>query len=292
MTSKHGLSTAVKIVSSLAADVTWTLQWLKICGTEPWPLWSMSQVYVQNDRLISSYFQTTIFFQVKVWCSSWDWSHGRWFPLSPDPVLLLSEGDPLSVRIGTARATAVDHGGFGHAIFGVINTIVFFYNVCHLLSLNQTRIGCMEKYGKKWKNLDDRKPFRPILDVRFLFGVKSPADVRSNEVPETWDGPRFQPAPEVGAGYRRFITPSAMSICIYKYVCIIIFIFFGYNIYIYIWCIHHKLPSLELQTNLANYGAPPCNNQQVRIHQRKRNGNLPEICFFRLAGYILRGQGP
>ena len=47
-----------------------------------------------------------------------------------------------------------------------------------------------------------------------------------------------------------------------------------------VWCIHHKLPSLELQTNLANYGAPPCNNQQVRIHQRKRNGNLPEICFF------------
>ena len=48
---------------------------------------------------------------------------------------------------------------------------------------------------------------------------------------------------------------------------------------------------MELQTNLANYGAPPCNNQQVRIHQRKRNGNLPEIWIFRLAGCILTGQG-
>ena len=80
-------------------------------------------------------------------------------------------------------------------------------------------------------------------------------------------------------------------------VCIIIFICFCYNIYIYmyiyiyIWCIHHKLPSLELQTNFANYGAPPCNNQQVRIHQRKRNGNLPEIWISRLAGCILTGQG-
>ena len=109
---------------------------------------------------------------MKVWCSSGDWSHWRWFPYSPDPVLL-SEGDPLSVRIGTARATAVDHGGFGHAIFGVVNAIVFL-TMCHLLSLNQTRIGWMDEWKKRWKNLDDRKPFRSILHVRFL-GVKSPA---------------------------------------------------------------------------------------------------------------------
>ena len=79
-----------------------------------------------------------------------------------------------------------------------------------------------------------------------------------------------------------------MCVCINYCICI----FFGYiYIYICVWCIYHKLPSLELQTNLANYGAPPCNNQQVRIHQRKRNGNLPEIWIFRLAGCILTGQG-
>lgn len=105
-------------------------------------------------------------------------SNGRWFLLSPDPVLLLSKGDPLSVRIGTARATAVDHGGFdhggfGHAIFGVLNTIVFFNHVCHLLSLNQTRIGWVDEWNKIWKNLDDRKSFPSILDVRLIFGVKS-----------------------------------------------------------------------------------------------------------------------
>jgi len=135
---------------------------------------------------------------VKVWCSSGGWSLWRWFPYSPDPVLL-SEGDPLSVRIGTARATAVDHGGLKtrhiwrgqrHCFFDkleldelVLNQtrIVFFsihpILVCHLLSLNQTRFGWMESNGwmeKIWKNLDDRKPFRSILDVRFL-GVKSPA---------------------------------------------------------------------------------------------------------------------
>ena len=169
---------------------------------------------------------------MKVWCSSGDWSHWRWFPYSPDPVLL-SEGDPLSVRIGTARATAVDHGGFDHAIFGVVNAIVFL-TVCHLLSLNQTRTGWMESNGwmeKRWKNLDDRKPFRSILDVRF-FWCQIPCfsgdfwvpKIVAFKVPETWDGPRFQPAPEVGAGYRRFITPSAMSICIYKFVCMYYYI--------------------------------------------------------------------